>query len=75
MNQTITLTPKTRRILKRVRKTERKEYEAILEQAMERYAAENKRWKQIRQWGDQTARKLGVTKMSQVEEIVDEMRN
>jgi hypothetical protein len=74
MNQTITLTPKTRRILEQARKTEKKSSERILEEALERYVGQRKRWAQIRQWGSQTARNLGITKMSQVEEIVDEMR-
>lgn len=74
MNQTITLTPKTRRILERVRKVEKKGYETILERAMENYVAQKKRWEQIRRWGGQTARRLGITKMSQVEGMIDEVR-
>lgn len=74
MNQTIAITPKTKGILERVRRVENIGYERILETALRDYLEKKTRWQQIRRWGRASARKAGISRMTQVEALVDETR-
>lgn len=58
----------------RMAKEERKPRSEILREALKRYVASEKRWQQIRKWGEQTAEKYGIKDEDDVERIVDECR-
>ena len=44
----------------------------ILRQALEQYIASEKRWQQIRRWGEETAEKYGIKDENDVERIREE---
>lgn len=58
----------------RMAKEEGKPRSEILREALKRYVASEKRWQQIRKWGEQTAEKYGIKDEDDVERIVDECR-
>jgi metal-responsive CopG/Arc/MetJ family transcriptional regulator len=44
----------------------------ILKEALDRYIDDQKRWTQIRKWGEETATKLGIKDEDDIERIRDE---
>ncbi len=70
----ITLTRKANKILEEVKKVEKRSQVEILEQALLEYQKRTERWNQIRKWGRAAAKKQGITRFSQIVEIVDKMR-
>lgn len=53
------------------RKTSRSE---VLREALKQYVASERRWQQIRKWGEETARKLGIKSEDDVDGIIHEYR-
>jgi len=47
----------------------------ILKEALDRYIDDQKRWIQIRKWGEETAAKLGIKDEDDIEKIRDEYWN
>lgn len=46
----------------------------ILRQALNQYIASEKRWQQIRRWGEESARKLGIKDEKDVDRLIHEFR-
>ena len=46
----------------------------ILREALKRYVASEKRWQQIRQWGEEAAKRLDIKDEGDVDRIVHEFR-
>jgi metal-responsive CopG/Arc/MetJ family transcriptional regulator len=44
----------------------------LLRQALKQYVASERRWQQIRKWGEETAKRLGIKDEEDVERIIDE---
>lgn len=74
MNQTIVLTPKINRILEKTRKLEKRGTLEVLEIALFEYLRRQQRWQKIRKFGVETTKKMGVSRMAQIEKIIDEIR-
>jgi len=55
--------------LARQRGTSRSE---ILRNALKQYIASEKRWQQIRKWGEESARKLGISDEKDVDRLIHE---
>ena len=53
------------------RKTSRSE---VLREALKQYIASERRWQQIRGWGEETARELGIKSKEDVDRIIHEYR-
>jgi len=46
----------------------------VLREALKQYVASEKRWQQIRKWGEETTKRLGIKDENNVERIIDEYR-
>jgi len=46
----------------------------VLREALKQYVASEKRWQQIRKWGEETTKRLGIKDENDVERIIDEYR-
>lgn len=46
----------------------------LLKDSLKQYVASERRWQQIRQWGEETARRLGIKNEAEVEEIIYKLR-
>jgi len=46
----------------------------VLREALKQYVASERRWQQIRKWGEETAKRLGIEDEDGVERIIDEYR-
>ena len=46
----------------------------VLREALKQYVASEKRWQQIRKWGEETTKRLGIKDEDDVERIIDEYR-
>ena len=46
----------------------------LLREALKQYIASEKRWQQIRRWGAETAKKLGIKDEDDVDRIIHEFR-
>ncbi|MDD5447944.1 MAG: ribbon-helix-helix protein, CopG family [Actinomycetota bacterium] len=44
----------------------------LLRQALKQYITSERRWQQIRRWGEETAQRLGIKDEGDVEKIIDE---
>jgi metal-responsive CopG/Arc/MetJ family transcriptional regulator len=44
----------------------------LLRQALRQYVASERRWQQIRKWGEGSAKRLGIKDEKDVERIIDE---
>ena len=57
--------------LAKQRKTSRSE---VLREALKQYVASERRWQQIREWGEETAKRLGIKNEDDVDRIIHEYR-
>jgi len=46
----------------------------ILREALKQYIASERRWQQIRKWGEKTAKRLGIKNEDDVDRIIHEFR-
>jgi len=46
----------------------------FLRELIRQYIESDRRWKQIRKWGDETAKRLGIKDDTAVEDIIEEYR-
>lgn len=46
----------------------------LLREALRVYVAEQRRWRQIRRWGEETAQRLGLREERDVDKIIRELR-
>lgn len=46
----------------------------LLRQALKQYVASEKRWQEIRAWGEETARRLGIKDERDVDKLIHEFR-
>jgi metal-responsive CopG/Arc/MetJ family transcriptional regulator len=46
----------------------------LLKDSLKQYIASERRWQQIRQWGEETVRRLGIKDDAEVEEIIYKLR-
>jgi predicted transcriptional regulator len=46
----------------------------ILREALKRYVASERRWQQIRKWGEETAKNMHIKDESDVDRIIHELR-
>jgi CopG family transcriptional regulator/antitoxin EndoAI len=46
----------------------------ILREALKRYVASERRWQQIRKWGEESAKRLGIKNEDDVDRIIHEFR-
>ena len=46
----------------------------VLREVLKQYVASEKRWQQIRKWGEETTKRLGIKDENDVERIIDEYR-
>jgi len=46
----------------------------ILREALKQYIASERRWQQIRKWGEETAKRLGIKNEDDVDRIIHEFR-
>lgn len=46
----------------------------VLREALKQYVASERRWQQIRKWGEETTKRLGIKDKDGVERIIDEYR-
>jgi len=46
----------------------------VLREVLKQYVASEKRWQQIRKWGEETTKRLGSKDENDVERIIDEYR-
>lgn len=57
--------------LAKQKKTSRSE---VLRQALKQYIASERRWQRIREWGEKTAKRLGIKNEDDVERLIHEYR-
>jgi len=57
--------------LAKQRETSRSE---ILREALKQYVASERRWQQIRKWGEKTAKKLGIKDEEDVDRLIHDFR-
>jgi len=57
--------------LAKQKKTSRSE---VLRQALKQYVASERRWQRIREWGEKTAKRLGIKNEDDVERLIHEYR-
>lgn len=73
---TISLPPKLAKEVEKLAKTEKKTKSQLFRDMIaiyEEYIAE-KEWQEIRRYGEQTAKKLGITSEKDIEKIIHEVR-
>ena len=46
----------------------------VLREALKRYVASERRWQQIRKWGEETAKRMGIEDEDDVDRIIHEFR-
>ena len=46
----------------------------VMRMALKRYVASEKRWQQIRSWGEETAQRLNIENEDDVDRIIHELR-
>ena len=46
----------------------------VLREALTQYVASERRWQQMRKWGEETAKKLGIKGEDDIERIIHEYR-
>jgi len=74
MNRSLILPARVNKVLEEASDLEGKQYIDVIEAALIDYVERKKRWFLMRQWGKESAKKAGVSRMNQVEKIVDEFR-
>jgi len=57
--------------LARQRETSRSQ---VLREALKQYVASERRWQQLRKWGEETTKRLGIKDEDDVERIIHEYR-
>jgi len=46
----------------------------VLREALKQYVASERRWQQIRKWGEETAKRMGIEDEDDVDRIIHEFR-
>lgn len=46
----------------------------LLRQALKQYVTSERRWQQIRKWGEESAKELGIKEEREVEKLIHEFR-
>ena len=46
----------------------------VLREALKRYVASERRWRQIRQWGEEAAKKLNIRDEDDIDRVIHEFR-
>jgi metal-responsive CopG/Arc/MetJ family transcriptional regulator len=70
----ISLPPALYREVERLAKEQAKAKGEFAREVLRQYVETDKRWKQIREWGTESAERLKVRSVSQVEEIIEQYR-
>jgi CopG family transcriptional regulator/antitoxin EndoAI len=59
----------------KIAKEENRTRSELFREALRQYIASRERWKEIRKWGRQSAKELGVKSEADVERLIDEFRS
>lgn len=70
----ISLPEKTYKEMDRLAKKKDVSRSELLRDALSQYVASETRWEQIRKWGEESARKLGIKTEDDVDRLVHEVR-
>ena len=70
----ISLPPALYREVERLAKEQAKAKGEFAREVLRQYVEKDKRWKQIRKWGMESARRLKLQDESQVEEVIEQDR-
>lgn len=70
----ISLPPALYREVERLAKEQAKAKGEFAREVLRQYVETDKRWKQIREWGTESAERLKVRSTSQVEELIEQYR-
>lgn len=70
----ISLPPELYREVEKLSREQAKAKGEFVREVIRQYIATDKRWKQIRKWGEESARKIKVKDQRDVEGIIDQYR-
>lgn len=59
----------------KIAKDENRTRSELFREALRQYIASRERWQEIRRWGGDSAKELGIKSEADVERLIDEFRN
>lgn len=62
------------RLVNKLAKQKKATRSEILRESLAQYVASEQRWKQIRKWGEESAKRLGIRNEEDVDRMIHELR-